>query len=74
MNYMNTQYINKPAVFISKIADIICFGHTGICFTDASCGDGYWFEPDGMEQVIHVDPTEVWFDDDDYVVGPPNYK
>lgn len=76
MNYMNINppYFHKPAVFISRVNDNICFGHTGISFTDASCGSGYWFHPDGMERVIHVQPTEVWFDEDAYAAGPPNYK
>lgn len=76
MNYMNTTppYFHKPAVFISRVAGAICFGHTGISFTDASCGSGYWFHPDGMDQAIHVQPNEVWFDEDAYAAGPPNYK
>jgi len=74
MNYMNTQYINKPAVFISKVADTICFGHTGVAHSDASSGDGYWFLPDGLERAVLVQPTEVWFDEDAYIIGPPNYK
>jgi len=44
------------------------------CFTDASSGSGYWFHPDGMERVIHAQLTEVWFDEDAYIIGPPNYK
>ncbi len=74
MNYMNTQYITKSAVFINKVADAICFGHTGVARSDASSGNGYWFLPDGMEQAVLVQPSDVWFDDDAYVMGPPNYK
>jgi hypothetical protein len=71
---MNTQYINKPAVFISKVAEAICFGHTGVAHSDASSGHGYWFLPDGLERAVLVQPTEVWFDEDAYITGPPNYK
>lgn len=74
MNYMNTQYINKRAIFVSRIADTICFGHTGVASSDASSGSGYWFLPDGMEQAVLVQPSDVWFDDDAYVMGPPKYK
>ena len=76
MNFMNTKslYINKRAVFVGNNHEILSFGYTGIAFTDASSGDGYWFHPDGSEECEYVEKTEVWFEDDGYAAGPPNYK
>lgn len=66
--------MHKRAVFVNRTADTINFGHTGTARTDASSKDGYWFLPDGMQRAALVQPADVWFDDDNYIVGPPNYK
>lgn len=73
---MNTPslYINKRGVFIGHNHEILSFGYTGIAFTDAFSGDGYWFDADGCPTVEHINKNEVWFDEDAYIMGPPNYK
>lgn len=71
---MNTEYTHKYGIFVGRNHETLGFGYTGIAFTDASSGDGYWFHPDGCEKCEHVDKNEVWFDEEGYKVGYPNYK
>ena len=74
MNIMNTNYIHKYGIFVGRNHETLSFGHTGIADTDASSKDGYWFRADGIDKALLVKKTEVWFDDEGYSAGPPNYK
>ena len=68
-------YINKRATFVGRNHETFGFGYTGFALTDASSSKGrIWFLADGIETASQVLETEVWFDDDAYVIGPPNYK
>lgn len=71
---MNTKYIHKRGIFVGRNHETLGFGYTGKADTNASSGDGYWFKPDGTEKAMLVKMNEVWFDDDGYSVGYPNYK
>jgi hypothetical protein len=74
MNTMNTNYIHKHGIFVGRKHETLNFGHTGIARTDASSGDGYWFIADGIERAKLVDKNDIWFDEEGYSAGPPNYK
>ena len=67
MNKNNTNYMRNRAVFVGRNHETLSYGYTGVAFTDASSGRGYWFRADGLETAINVPKNEIWFDEDGYV-------